>query len=1129
MERKAGFCTLCRSRCGAWYLVEGERLVGVEPRPDHPTGLALCPKGRAAPELVYHPQRLRQPLKRTRPKTDPDPGWVAVGWDEAMADIAARLLAIRSESGAEAVAFSSASPGATPISDSLEWIERLIFAFGSPNFVTGVEICNWYRDVSHAHTTGSALGMPDYANAELVVLWGFNPGNAWLAQANALSAARERGARLLVIDPARNRHARDADLWLRVRPGTDAALALGLARCLLESGRLAEEFVRCWSNAPLLVREDTGELLRDAQGSYLAWDLASGAPVAIDTTRELSPSQAASLALRGSFAAGEGTLRCRPAFDHFVAACADYTPQRVEELTGVPAVQVQAAADAIAQAGDRVAYFCWTGIAQHVNATQADRAIASLFALTGSIDATGGNLELVRQPAHKVNDRSLMAPAQWERALGLQERPLGPAAHGWALGRDVYRAVLDGEPYRVRALVGFGANLLLSQADTPRAMQALQALEFQVHCDLFETPTGRYADYLLPVNTPWEREGLRIGFEFSGEAEDRVQLRQRIVPQAADDASRSDLEIVFDLAVRLGLGARFFDGEIEAGWNHQLAPLGLTVDMLRRQPDGIVHALRQRPRKYREPSADGGVRGFATPTRRIEFYSERLLRHGYPAVPRSGAPLADVALDAQERARFPLTLACAKSGYFCHSQHHGLASLRRRVPEPVAHLHPALAAARGIAPGDWFRISTRNGGARFRAALDANLDPSVVMASYGWWQACEDLGLPAVDIAGPDSSHYNGLVSTERIDAVAGSIALRAFPCEVSRGEARAPGWDGFKAFHLRLVPDAEGDRPQDVMELALAPVDGQPLPDFHPGQYVPFAIELAGLGRVERSYSLIGPAVLEGRHEYRVAIKHVPGTQGVAGALRSLLEAGGPPPVAQLQTPRGVFLLPVEGAAPVVLVAAGIGITPFLGLLETLAARAEAGLATPQVTLLHGNRGPASRAFGRRIAALGTRIPGLRVIEAFSRTAAEGAIKGHITAEAVPQALIAQGARFYLCGPSAMLGELGAALVARGVHRHAIFREMFQSPAGRQGEGPFTVRFERSGRELTWTGGSLLQLGLANGLALPSGCRIGQCETCLLRVRSGAVAHLTEVDLAEENTCLGCVAQPCSDLVLDA
>lgn len=224
------YCVLCRSRCGARYRVDGDRLVGVEPWPEHPTGGGLCAKGRAAPELQMHPQRLRTPLRRTTPRGAPDPGWREVGWDEALDDIAARLRATRDAHGAHAVAFASASPGASGMSDSLEWLERLIHGFGSPNFLTGVELCNWHRDHNHAHTFGTGIGMPDYAQTELVLLWGFNPGNVWLAQAQAMAQARLRGAKLIVIDPARTRHARDADLWLQPRPGTDAALALGQAR-----------------------------------------------------------------------------------------------------------------------------------------------------------------------------------------------------------------------------------------------------------------------------------------------------------------------------------------------------------------------------------------------------------------------------------------------------------------------------------------------------------------------------------------------------------------------------------------------------------------------------------------------------------------------------------------------------------------------------------------------------------------------------------------------------------------------------------------------------------------------------------------------------------------------------------
>jgi anaerobic selenocysteine-containing dehydrogenase/ferredoxin-NADP reductase len=1150
-QRKAGFCALCRSRCGAQYLVQDGRMVGVEPWSEHPTGAALCAKGRAAPELIYHPQRLLKPLKRTRPRTDPDPGWVEVSWDQALDDIAARLASIKQESGAHAVAFSSASPGATALSDSLDWIERLIFCFGSPNFLTGVEICNWHRDHGHAFTFGAGIGMPDYAQSDLIILWGFNPGNVWLAQAQAIGAARSRGARLLVVDPLRTRYARDADMWLRVGPGTDAALALGLARCLIESGTYADAFVRGWSNAPFLIRDDTGEVLTErdlnpaaSSNRPLAWNQDANVAVAIDTTQVLPPSLANTLSLRGSFTVevGGSRLVCRPAFDHYAQACAPYTPECVERLTGIPATQVTAAAHSIAKAR-RVSYFCWTGISQHVNATQADRAIALLYALTGCVDTPGGNVYLARQPVNRPNDRSLLAPAQARLALGLAERPLGPPAFGWALGHDFHQAVLTGEPYKVRALVSFGANLLMSQADTVRAREALQALDFQVHCDLFETPTGRHADYLLPVNTPWEREGLRVGFEISGEAEELVQLRQRIVEQPVGHDARADLEIVFALATRLGLGAHFFDGDMEAGWNHTLAPLGLSVAQLRAHPEGIRVPVAQSSRKYADMLDDGSVRGFATPSRRVEFYSPQLRRHGYAPVPPVLEPLAAVALDAGERDTYPLTLSCAKSGYFCQSQHKGLASLRRREPEPHARLHPALAGARGIADGDWFLVRTRNGQARFRARLDDALAPAVVMASFGWWQACQDLGLAGGDPLAPGHSHFNALVSTEHMDALSGSIALRAFPCDIALDpSAPGRGWAGWKAFDVRVA----GITGSDVLQLELAAPDRADLPAYRPGQYVPLALELAG-ERFERNYSLIGAVRDAGHASYRIAVKRNAMSPGLSRRLHDVLAPDSAQPAlgravlrVWLQTPRGHFLLPQARSTPVVLMAAGVGITPFMAMLETLA-QGMAGTAVQQqpMLLLYGSRDGAHHAFAARITELAAQLPYLRVVNVYSQPRPQDHAgrdyqhRGHVAAHLVPAAWIDRQARFYLCGPDAMLNAVSDDLIKMGAHRFAIFRESFQPPAAsaEAATGPFTVTFARSGRSMQWTpgAGSLLRLAESHGLQLPSGCQVGQCESCLLRVRSGRFVHWTPVELADNDNCLGCVAVPASDMVLDA
>ena len=221
------YCSLCIARCGAIATVEGGRFVTLEPDPAHPTGKALCAKGRASPELVYSPDRLLHPMKRTRPKGDPDAGWTRIGWDEALDMTAAAMQRIAEQHGPEAVAFSQASPSTTGLADSGGWIRRLMNAFGSPNAATNVELCGWGRGYATRYTygvgsvgIGSAGGaMPDVEKSGCLILWGYNPSMTRLTHGTAVAEALKRGMRLIVIDPRRVGFASKADVWLRVRPG----------------------------------------------------------------------------------------------------------------------------------------------------------------------------------------------------------------------------------------------------------------------------------------------------------------------------------------------------------------------------------------------------------------------------------------------------------------------------------------------------------------------------------------------------------------------------------------------------------------------------------------------------------------------------------------------------------------------------------------------------------------------------------------------------------------------------------------------------------------------------------------------------------------------------------------------
>jgi anaerobic selenocysteine-containing dehydrogenase len=345
---------------------------------------------------------------------------------------------------------------------------------------------------------------------------------------------------------------------------------------------------------------------------------------------------------------------------------------------------------------------------------------------------------------------------------------------------ELYRGILEQKPYGVHGLVGFGANLLLAHADPQRGREALKALDFYVHADLFMNPTAELADIILPVASAFEREALRVGFDISQEAQSLVQLRQKMVEPQGE--ARSDMQIVFELAKRLGLGEYFWDGDIEAAYRYQLGPSGISLETLRQNPGGVRVPLQTQYRKFAEQK-DGKPRGFNTPTKKIEFYSETMLEHGYPPVPEYQEPSVGPVSRPDLVEQYPLILTCTKNGLFCESQHRALPSLRRQAMDPEVELHPAAAAERGIHPGDWVRIATPEGSVRARAKFNEALKPDVVCGQHGWWQASTEIGAPAYDPFGPGGVNYNLLISNKDIDPISGSVPHRAYLCQVRLAE----------------------------------------------------------------------------------------------------------------------------------------------------------------------------------------------------------------------------------------------------------------------------------------------------------------------------------------------------------
>jgi len=591
-----------------------------------------------------------------------------------------------------------------------------------------------------------------------------------------------------VVDPRRAGPAAKADQWLRVRPGTDGALALGLAGVMLAEGWYDREFIRDWTNGPLLVRQDTGRLLiagdLSAGGDpahHVAWDRAAGRPVPYDPAVGRFTERIGEPLLSGTVTCPtrSGPVSCVPAFEAYAALCRQYPPERVAHITGVPAGQIVETARILWERRP-VSYFHWTGLEQHTNATQTVRALSLLYALTGCFDAPGGNVRPSRPPVNDLAPLSLLPEAQRAKAIGLAERPLGPARQGWATAADVYRAMLHGTPYPVRGMVGFGSNLLLSAPGAATARAALASLDFLVYADLFLTPTAALADVVLPVSSAWEREGLRVGFGPTQNGESFVQLRRQVVAPRGE--ARSDTWIVCELAKRLGLDEQFFGGNEDAGHRFALEPTGVTLEQLRASPGGVRVPIAARYKRYAATGADGPA-GFATPSRRVEIFSAQLLEHGQAPLPDYVEPAASPVSRPDLAGRFPLRLTTAKVVQFCHSQHRSLPRLRRHSPDPLVEMHPDAAQARGITGGDWVVVETPQATMRARARLNPSLAAEVVCSQFGWWQACEPLGLGGYDADGPASSNYNNLIDPDTADPISGTVALRSSLCQIRRGD----------------------------------------------------------------------------------------------------------------------------------------------------------------------------------------------------------------------------------------------------------------------------------------------------------------------------------------------------------
>jgi len=428
--------------CGLLVHVENGRAVKVEGDKNSPVNRGkICVKGRYALEYIYHPDRLRHPLKRIGERGEGK--WQQIGWEEALDTIANGLSWARDNFGAESIAFVKGS--FKSVMDS--YLNRLANVFGSPNVVTEGHVCHAPRTMGAMVTLGfNPLQDYDYP-PNCIVVWGLNPAETNLNRYSGIARALDMGARLVVIDPRNINLAKKADLWLKPRPGSDLALALGMINVIINENLYNRDFVDRWTVG----------------------------------------------------------------FSELGSHVQDYSPEKVADIAWVTADAIREAARLYAQNGpaciahgnalDQNVNSVQTGRALAILVA----ITGNLGIPGGEISTTPPPALGARSP--ELDLREKMPGEKLQNRLGTDYKTAPTQRQ--ILPQSLVRAILKEEPYPIKAAYVQGSNPLLVFSNARDTYQAFREVGFSAVADLFMTPTAALADIVLPVASDLEFDSIR--------------------------------------------------------------------------------------------------------------------------------------------------------------------------------------------------------------------------------------------------------------------------------------------------------------------------------------------------------------------------------------------------------------------------------------------------------------------------------------------------------------------------------------------------------------------------------------------------------------------------------------------
>jgi anaerobic selenocysteine-containing dehydrogenase len=675
-------CQMCTTACGIIGHIADGRLLKITGNPVDPNSQgAVCAKGVAGPSVLYDPFRMLYPLKRVGERGSGR--WRRITWDEAYDEMATKLREIRERGKPEEFAFQQGRNRSSDI------VARFLNAYGTPSHFNHRALCSANRRAAIATTIGeSDWDLGDYENSAYVLNFGCNWAEAHqghIPVAIRMMRAREKGAKLVTFETRMSNTAALSDEWFCVKPGTDGLIALAMANVICREGLWDREWLESWSNyAP----------------------------------------------------------------DKIAEHVAQYTPARAEQESGVPAATIERIAREFAAAAPRATTICNRGSQGHRNGYYNDRAITMLNALVGSMGKPGG---WCWHPLSAWDKKAIPEPKPVP--AGPTARSVIAEAKDWPLANAfagkmkvaeiVYLWIKEGRQ-KISALMTYNADTAWSWPEAQLVRGVLRdekLIPFHVCIDVMYSETAHLADMILPWATFLER--WDIDARPAQGLVDYVGLRQPVVPPRGE--SKDIREIFPEIARRVGGGmAEYFPWKtteeyleeyfrpVPGGFAHMKAN-GIWMDQTKKphyEPynkpltaedldgstedaaTGIIH--KGVDSKTGAPRAIGiridGVarRGFLTPSRKVEIYSDFVVQKG-KAVDREVHPLPVYEPIPSHQREFPddhLIMTSYKINV--HNAHR---TMQSKWLQEISHTNPALlnratAVKLGIHDGDWIEVTS---------------------------------------------------------------------------------------------------------------------------------------------------------------------------------------------------------------------------------------------------------------------------------------------------------------------------------------------------------------------------------------------------------------------------------------